>query len=299
MGFPKRLFLAAALGLALPAVGAPVTMEYRYWDWGKTERRDDYQVQVLQLALDKTAAEGPYRIVRVPASFSTLRLRREVFKGDTINLHAGPWRQRDPDNPFDRNIVIDVPIMGGLLGYRKLIIRRSDEKKFRQIQAASQLKKLVAGQGRGWVDVAIYRHNGYQVDDRANLSNLLPMLLNHRFDYLPMSVIEVESVLAHHPELRSELTVASGILIQYPLPTVFYVSANAPQLAQRLARGMLAAKKDGSLDGLMQRSFRKEIETLKADTTREFVLQNPYVPPEMALPQKRYKRGGPTTGASR
>ena len=294
MGYSKRRFLAAALALPLLPAEAAAPMEYRYWDWGKTQKHDDYQLAALHLALDKTsAAEGPYKVVRVVANFSILRLRHEVFKGITVNLHAGPWRAQDPDNPFDRNIAVNVPIMDGLLGYRQLIIRRSDTEKFRQISSANQLKKLVAGQGRGWIDVSIYRHNGYQVDDRANLSNLLPMLLNHRFDYLPMSVVEVESVLAHYPELQKELAVAPGILIQYPLPSVFYVSASAPQLAQRLARGMVAAGKDGSLDALMLRYFRKEIETIRAANTREFVLVNPFLPAELARPAKLSRHAAP------
>ena len=286
----KRLFVAALLGLPLLAGAAP-PMEYRYWDWGKTQKRDDYQVQVLQLALEKTrATDGSFSIVRVIESYSTLRLRREVFEGSHVNLHAGPWRVQDRANPFDRNIAVEVPLMDNLLGYRQLIIRRSDVAKFGQITVASELQRLVAGQGRGWVDVAIYRHNGYQVDDRANLSNLLRMLLNRRFDYLPMSVIEVESVLARHPELRAQLAVAQGILVQYPLPTVFYVSANAPALADRLARGMAAAKKDGSLDALMQRFFRREYQALLSETTREFVLSNPFIPSSMLGPQKLFRR---------
>lgn len=285
-----RFLLALCIALAIsPASSA--TMEYRYWDWGKTKKRDDYQVLVLQLALDKTKAEyGPYRIVRVLESFSTLRLRREVSEGVRVNIHAAPWRVQNPDNPHDRAIPINTSIMGGLLGYRKLLIRRADLEKFSHIQSAGELKKLVAGQGRAWVDVAVYRHNGYTVDDRANLPNLLPMLLNQRFDYLPMSVVEIDSVLAQNAEFAGELAVAPGILIQYPLPLMFYVSAKAPLLAERVARGLAMAKKDGSLDELLHRYFRKEFHALQTDTTREFVLVNPYIPEALVGPQTLFQR---------
>lgn len=293
MRWSHRLLLALGILFALsPAASAASTaMEYRYWDWGKTKKRDDYQVLVLQLALDKTREEyGPYRIVRVVESFSTLRLRRVVSEGSHINIHAAPWRVQDPNNQHDRAIAINTPIMGGLLGYRKLLIRRADLEKFRQIQSAGQLKKLVAGQGRAWVDVPVYRHNGYAVDDSANLPNLVSMLLNRRFDYLPMSVIEVDSVLAQHAALARDLAVAPGILIQYPLPAVFYVSAKAPVLAERLARGLAMAKKDGSLDDLLQRYFRKEFNLLQTDTTREFVLVNPDIPAALVVPVTSFRR---------
>lgn len=272
-----------------PALSA--TMEYRYWDWGKTRKRDDYQVQVLQLALDKTVAEyGPYKIVRVYGTFSTLRLWQEVSEGTQVNIHAGPWRVQNGNSLYDRNIAVNIQIMGGLLGYRKLIIRRADLDKFKQIQSATQLKKLVAGQGRDWVDGPIYRHNGYRVDDRANLPSLVPMLVSGRFDYLPMSVIEVDSVLEQHPDLAAKLTVAPGILIQYPLPTVFYVSASKPLLAERVERGLAAAMKDGSLDDLLYRSFRKEFDALRAETTREFFLINPSIPAAIAGPRILFRQ---------
>ncbi|MEO7495869.1 MAG: hypothetical protein ABIT83_12375 [Massilia sp.] len=280
----KRLLVLLLL-VAGNVLAADAVMEYRYWDWGRTPRRDDYQAKVLELALDKTRAEyGPYRIVRVVESLSTFRVRSEVAEGRRVNVHVGPWRELDKENPLDRNIAIDIPIMSGLLGYRSLIIRREDLPRFKAITSADQLKKLVAGQGRNWVEVPMYKRNGYRVDDSGNLKSLIPMLANKRIDYLPMSITEVSSALAQYPEYARQLTVAPGILIKYPLPAIFYVSPKEPELAARLRRGLTIADKDGSLDALLLRSFKDEIQASSTETTRLFTMSNPSIPKRLIRP---------------
>lgn len=288
LGVRLILLLIALLAPAVQALSAP--MEYRYWDWGKTAKRDDYQIAVLRLALEKTVpSHGPYSIVRVVESYSTKRLRREVFNGDRINVHVGPWRRQDRANPYDRNIQIEISIIGGMLGYRNLIVRREDLAKFHGIDEAADLKRLTAGQGRDWIDVTLYRNHGYLVDDRANLSSLLAMLVNKRFDYLPMSVIEVESFLANEPDLARDLAVVPGMLIQYPLPAIFYVSASKPELARRLEKGLTMMRKDGSLAQFMERSFQRELQKLNSETTREYFLDNPSLPKHMQTPRTVFR----------
>lgn len=288
-GWRHAGLLAAAVLVSGAAQAA--TMEYLYWDWGKTTGRDDYQIAALRLALEKTVpTHGPYAIKRIVESYSTRRVRREVFAGKHLNVHVGPWRSQDPDNPFDRNIKIEYSVMGGMLGYRKLLVRRDDLDKFARIRSDADLKRMVAGQGRDWAEVAIYRHNGYQVDDRANLSTLLPMLVSKRFDYLPMSVIEVDSVLELYPRLASKLAVVPGMLIQYDFPTVFYVSASRPDLAARLEQGMAKASKDGSLHALLDRHFRRQMHALRTGTKREFILVNPFLPERMRTPPVTFQK---------
>ncbi len=258
-------------------------MEYRYAERGNTPKRDDYQVEVLRLALDKTVSSfGPYSIIRVVEAYSPRRLRRDTNDGRRVNVYVGPWRVQHNDSPNERNIAIGVPIMGDLLGYRQLIVRRADLPIFNGISTASQLKPMVAGLGRDWADVKVLRHNGYRVEDHANLRSLLPMLANKRFDYLPMSVTEVESLFEGYASLSADLAVVQGLLMQYPFPAIFYVSGQRPVLATRLEKGLMLAKKDGSLDELLQRTFRSEIRALKAEPMREFVLENPFLPAEMA-----------------
>ncbi|SFV16561.1 substrate-binding periplasmic protein [Pseudoduganella namucuonensis] len=280
--FRRRATLLSMAACALAAAHAPAwsgAMVYRYWDWGKTPRRDDYQVAVLELALRKTEpAYGPYWVVRVLDNLSTFRARREVNSGKRMNVLAGPWRDQRGIGPLDRNFLIDIPMLHGLLGCRRLIVRREDLPRFSQITSSAQLKQLKAGMARGWVDVDVLRHNGYKVEDSGNLNNLFDMLANQRFHYLPMSVIEVESALAQHPGLA----VVPELMLYYPLPTVFYVSDHEPRLAERLEAGLAMAKRDGTLDELLARHFQKELQEVKSGPGRYFVLDNPLLPQSYA-----------------
>ena len=274
-----RIFLILLLcwcgGARAAAAGG---MEYRYWDWGQTSKRDDYQYALLQLALEHTTAEfGPYQLSRVLRNFSTLRSRREVAAGTTNTVRAGPWLAPGPDTTADRAIAIDISLMGNLLGTRALLIRREDLSVFNAIERIAQLKALTAGQGAKWVEVTMYRRAGFQVVDSGNVNTLLAMLANKRFDYLPMSIIEVQSALAQHPELGQQLTVAPDILLSYPLPVVFHVSARHPRLAQRVERGLLLARRDGSFEALLRHYFSPELAAARR-ARHVFRVANPDAP---------------------
>jgi hypothetical protein len=166
---PRRSILMALASWTLGAgVRAAPVMAYRYWDWGRTPRRDDYG-RGADVGAGKTVARfGPFSVTRVSDLMSTARVHREANAGRRLNIHAGPWRDMAADEPSQRNIRIDIPIMSGLLGYRALIVRKEDLAAFKAINAA-QLKQRVAGTGRGWVDAIIFRHNGYRVEDSGNV----------------------------------------------------------------------------------------------------------------------------------
>ena len=279
LSLPRRtvLLALAALGLGARPAAAAETMAYRYWDWGT--RRDDYQVAVLTLALEKTAAAyGPYSVTRVPARMSASRSRREVHEGRLMNVYVAPWRDINAGPEDERSHQISTPILGGLLGYRWLVVRKEDLPQFQAISNAAQLKALPAGLGRGWVDVSVLRHNGYRVEDSGNMPTLLDMLINKRFAYLPFGAIETAALLESHPQQARELAVVPDMVMYYPLPSIFYVSPSQPRLAERVEAGLAAAKRDGSLDELTARHFQKEIKQLKASSNRYFVLANPLLP---------------------
>jgi hypothetical protein len=260
------------------------SMHYRYWDWTKTTKRDDYQVSALGLALEKTKEQyGPYKITRVTKQFSTSRARREVNRGVLLNIHGGPWRpvETSSGNLAENNIAVNVTLLNGLLGYRSLFIRREEVDKFNHLTSAEELQKLTVGQGRGWVDVDIYKENKITVDDSATYYLLFPMLLGKRFDYIAMSVLEVDSILKNQSDLKDKIAVAENLVLYYPLPVIFYVSPQEPIMAKRVEEGLTIAKNDGSLDKLFYDYFKPEVEKLKRGKPRYFVLKNSLIPKEL------------------
>nr|WP_324257653.1 hypothetical protein [Cellvibrio fontiphilus] len=260
------------------------TPEYRYWDWGVTPKRDDYQVRLLRLALEKTrASHGEFRIVRVKARFSTPRVRRELSRGKIINVQVGPWRRlsQSLDRGADPAIRIDIPIDKGLWGYRHVIIRRENLARFAAIEGARELRQMLAGQVRGWVDIDIYRANGFRVADSSNIGNLLAMLNAKRYDYVPMGIVEAPLLLASKGEKAEQMLVAPAPLIYFPLPFVFYLSIHEPEMAQRLEQGLRVAQADGSFDALFAQTFAAELEMIRAYQGGYIQLDNPLLPPAM------------------
>jgi len=260
-------------------------MHLRYWDWGATPKRDDYQFALLTLALDKTVKDyGPYQLSRVVRSYSTSRLRREINRGEVVNVHAGPWRPLETreDKLPERSLRVNVSLFKDLLGYRKLLIRRADLERFKRIRQADELKKLVVGQANGWVDVDIYRHNGYAVNDTPTPASLFDMLARKRIDYIPISLTDVGTALNARPELAGELMLLPDITLHFALPIIFYVNIHEPQMAERLEKGLNLARQDGSFERLFRRSFADELQLIREGSPRRFLLSNPFVPKELA-----------------
>jgi hypothetical protein len=54
---------------------------------------------------------------------------------------------------------VRIPIDRGLIGWRLLLIKATNEALFNNITSAEQLSKLVAGQGHDWPDVEVLRAN--------------------------------------------------------------------------------------------------------------------------------------------
>lgn len=281
----RTLALGCGFGLALGGPhAAQARMDVRYWDWGATHKRDNYQFALLTLALDKTVKDyGPYQLTRVVRSYSTSRVRREINRGEVVNVHAGPWRplETSPDKLAERSLRVNVSILRDLLGHRRLLIRRADLDKFRSIRHADELKALTVGQAAGWVDVDIYRHNGYRINDTGNPSTLFDMLAKKRIDYIPISVMDAGTTLDVRPDLANELMLLPDIALQFPLPVIFYVSPREPRLAARLEAGLAAARQDGSFERLFKSQFGHELQILREGPPTRFVLSNPFVPKEL------------------
>jgi hypothetical protein len=273
-------------------------MHYRYWDLRASEKRDEYQFELLKLVLEKTKnIYGDYRLERVNHKITSLRASREVSRGTLINIEAAPnWTTDTVPSEIkrDKRIAVKIPLLEGLLGYRKLIIRKTDVAKFAEIKKPAQLQELVAGQGKDWEDVFIYRANGYKVNDEADYYNLFAMLVAKRFDYIPLSAIEVDNFIQKFGQYSQDVTVVPDILIYYPFPVLFQVSPHYPELAKRVEIGLTQAKKDGSMDSLFKSYFAEDVRKLNKINNRVFVLENKRVPEELRLAEpillKKWKR---------
>lgn len=271
-----------ALGLScLSSMLFAETMEYRYWNG--TSGRNHYELNLLELALRKTAASyPPYSIVERNEDIVSSRARREIQRGELINIFTAPVFL-DPAANTEGIISVRIPILKGLLGYRRIIIRAEDKALFASISSEEKLRDLRVGQGRDWQDNIVYRANAFELVDNGEFDQLAPMLSQHRFDYIPLGIAEIESIYAEIGGEEKNMIIDPSILIYYPLPVFFHVSAKYPKLAERVEKGLSMAVEDGSLDSLFRKKFSPIVSELNSRERRLFVLKNPYLPAEYRL----------------
>lgn len=130
-----------------PGADASQTMDYKLW--GSPDGRQDYQVMLFELAMQKTAGEYPaYTLIQNNQSMGSVRGRREVTKGTLVNFYASPVRP-EGDLQASALIAIPIPLLKGLLGYRKLSIRKNDAARFARINNEKELKLLRQARAEG------------------------------------------------------------------------------------------------------------------------------------------------------
>jgi ABC-type amino acid transport substrate-binding protein len=255
---------------------------YHYWDLKASEKRDDYQFHLLELALKKTLASyGKYELTKSNEKYTSLRSVRELKRGEVINIIAlpTPTEEAEPEAPF----TIKKPLLSGLLGYRKLVVRRSDLQKFERINSVAELQRLAAGQGRDWKDIDIYRRNNYTVVDNADYLNLFAMLAARRFDYIPLSAIEIDDMMVRFSNYAKDFVVVPNLIIYYPFPVLYNISAHHPELVERLNQGLEMAQADGSFKQLFESYFANELVKFKAQHLKVFILKSPNTPNSLGL----------------
>ncbi|CAN7672640.1 hypothetical protein LJR289_005261 [Pseudoduganella sp. LjRoot289] len=230
-----------------------------------------YFPRLLRLALEKTAASGPYEIVHYPHELTSPRQATEVKNNGVISvMWDGTDREREADL-----LPIRISLLKELNDYRVFLIRSGDADKFRAVRTLDGLRKLKAGAGVNWPSTSVLRANGLPVVTSIGYEYLFPMLRVQRFDYMPRGVHEAWSELEQHP--GEGLAVESGIFLHYRVPYYFFVSRARPDLAARIERGLRIAQKDGSFDRLFNSipAFQRGMTEIAARKRRVFELKLP------------------------
>jgi hypothetical protein len=178
-------------------------------------------------------------------------------------------------------IVVPIQIMKGLLGYRILIIRQEDRKKFEHVHDASQLQQLRLGIPETWADAELFRENGYKVVEKGSFDDLFTRLAKNEFDYVSFGANEVASVFTERAAPVGKLAMDTSLLIYYPFPVVYYVNPNNKLLAERVTAGLQAIIANGTLDRIFARHFAATLAALHLPERRLITLRNPLLPKEM------------------
>lgn len=285
----QPLFLIAACCAAGIAYAAdkPAAAELKpavtikFWNGNKTPSRQHYEREILDAALKATeSTKGPYSIEESRTEYPRAEDEASVFRSKGFDIFGTVAGNQKLAN--EQKILIPLPLMKGILGYRILIVRTTDAQKFAAIKSADELKKLRMGIPATWADAGLFRHNGYPVVEKGSFDDLFQRLENNEFDYVTFGANEVTGVFSERAAKSGKLIIEPSLLVYYPFPLVFYVNPQQRVLAERVTDGVKTISTNGELDKIFNHYYGAVLDQLNLPKRTRITLENPILPKEMA-----------------
>ena len=265
----SRLLACLMLAWHLSAAGVDIVRFPRPEFDG--DRRFDYPLQLLQLALSKTGTE--YRIQTAEFPMNQERQVLEIEAGRTIDVGPIPSSaEREA-----RLLPIRIPVNKGILGWRLGLVRKGDKDLVAGVRTLDDLKGVRLAQGQEWPDTNILRANGIDVITAPKYEVLFKMLDGKRFDYFPRSVMEIWDEQAINAD---SLEVEPHLALHYFYDSYFMVNRKNTMLARDIREGLEKAIADGSFDKLFLQHFGERLRKARLDKRTVIELRNPLLTPE-------------------
>lgn len=235
-----------------------------------------YFVSLLQLIAQKSNVLNPQKaaihIEVVAVQEAAIREDILLQRGFLDVMWAG-----SNDELEARLLPVKVPVVGGLLGYRIALVRKTKLDWFNQLTVA-EIKQLDACQGEFWTDSDILEANGFHVKRAKSYDALPRMLIQGRCDYFPRGLHEAPTELKNLGHQYPELTIAYKRILKYHLAAFMFLNQGQDALAQRLESAFKHAIEDGSVHTLRSQSaLFKPIFPLQKWHNSQFIeLDNPF-----------------------
>lgn len=273
--FWRLFFLITALTAPLPA-SAEIVVRYPRPE-SNPDERSLYTQRLLELALHRT--NPSYRVEQHPVRMLQGRALLRLQNGDEIDV-VSTMTTSEREANFTP---IRIPLDKGLIGWRLLLINKSQAAKLKGVRTLDDLKHLTAGQGSDWPDTAILRANGLPVYGTSNYEALFNMLESERIDYFPRAVTEIWSEVGLYQE---RLAVEPSLVLRYPTAIYFFVRKDNTLLAADITSGLEKMIADGSFEKLFQDFFGDMIRKSGLKERRIVDLKNPLIPKSLPLGRK-------------
>jgi ABC-type amino acid transport substrate-binding protein len=285
-----RLCCASFIALIFSSGLAKATEQVQYihtlGQQSVQEASHAYYQDLLALVLKNTKTEfGKAEIRELPPPAQG-DMHYLLMKGNVIDLH-----RFGTDLKAEQDLLpIRVPLLAGGLGWRGLMIRKTDAMAFSQIDSLSQLQNLTACQGYNWPDSSILEHAGLKVLRVDGYDQMLQMLSKKRCDYFPRSIFEGPSEVRQFSKYYPDLYFDTGILLKYPYAMYFFVKKDNLALAARLERGLTELALSGELQQFMQQHpvTRHVFPISQFKQSLVFNLVNPILPPKTPVDQPAF-----------
>jgi len=272
----RALALLLMVCLLAPAMARTVVYPRAESD---SDRRDEYPVQVLRLALRK--AHAGYELKPHPVFMLQVRAMQEVEQGAGLDV-VWTMTSREREQAL---LPIRIPIDRGLLGWRLLLVRPGSVPQFAAATSLAQMAALRGGQGADWPDTIILRDAGLTIDESVRYGDLFQKLAAGRIDYFPRSVQEIGGELENHRD--QGFVIEPTLALHYPAAMYFFVNKQRTELAADIRKGLEIALRDGSFEALFQRNFGDALKRSRLGKRRVFEMSNPLLPEQTPLADER------------
>lgn len=273
MKYRIRISLLLILLMAGQATAELVVWHRSPLDFGSF--RYVYDIEVLRLALDKTrTTHGSYQLQAIPAaSYARMlhSLRNNTYPNMLLEISYDKQLEDTGELTY-----INFPIELGIIGYRVCFVNPLVKDKVKQAKTLADLLPYSMGQGVGWADIDILRHNGFTVTEVSNYTSLFKMVAGGRYDLLCRGANELMMEYEQYKHIGN-LTYDDSFALVYRLPRFFYLSNKNIALKQRVEEGLKIAYADGSLLALWNKHNLQSIQFTRLPTRKIFYLDNPLI----------------------
>lgn len=195
---------------------------------------------ILELALGKSQEE--FIINQLEYKINDVGQRVMLSEGKIDVADFGTSKEFEKDF-----LAVYFPIDLGLNGWRLLLIHKDSRDNFSNIENLGSLKQFTTGLGVNWADIKVFEDSGIKVLQAPQISNLIAMLINKRFDYLSLSAQNANWHLYKYIDQYPELAIEEHLVIIYPFARFFFVRKDNPKLRDTILHGLIKAHNDGSL----------------------------------------------------
>lgn len=266
---PIRFFLLLPLllGMACEQAMAEDRIIIRHY---QHHPRYDFGLRLLELAMSRLSR--PFEI-RTPDRQYVNEKRGEA---QVIEGRLDVQWMSTTENRERQMIAVHEPIYRGILGLRLLLVRPDRAPALSRIADLEGLRGFTGGHGLHWGDLPVYAANGLQVVTNARYEALFLQLQRGRFDYFHRGLAEIWGELEKQAK---DLVVAEDVMLFYPHPVYFFVTAERPALARLIRLGLTRAIEDGSYRELFLWTFGEHLKRSRLESRRLILLDNPVVPP--------------------
>ncbi len=268
----SSLFCCSLL-LCSVSASASLVVHYRAAESDK-DHRQIYNYRLLALALKKTRADyGDFTLKPAPA-MNTARMIHALKN----NSHEHFVAEISYQDSFAKSTMdyVPFPIDLGVVGYRICFISPRLARRPTLPAVLELLRHYSMGQGLGWADVAILRHNGFYVEEVGSYENMFRMVAAGRFDLLCRGINELYLEYESHSEIPG-LRYDSTLAIHYLLPRFFFIHQSNQLARERIHKGLLRAYQDGSLQRLWQNEYQTSIDQADLAHRTIIFLDNPLI----------------------